>query len=139
MKKFFKITLTVCALLFAQMAYAALPTVKLLTWWGYFDNKELKQYVEDKCHIDLQIQNYRDDIDFTRLFNQKKFNVVIFESTKLPVIKHRLSMASNNQLSKLTQTYPKFVHEKLPEQTKSKNIAFFVLSDIVFLYNPKKK
>lgn len=137
MKKLFKFCIASIALSLAVTGHAAKPSVRLLTWWGYFHNKALKEIIEKKCHIDLQIQNYRDDIDFTRLFNQDRFNLVIFESTKLPIIRQKLTVVGKTHLSRVSKDYPPFIRNKLHEQSQSDNVAFFVLSDISFLYNPK--
>lgn len=137
MKKYYiKIIITFAFLLTPFLSFS-MNTVSVLTWWDYLDKPWITKKIKEECHVNLSLQEYKDDNTFLRLFHQYKYDIAIFESTIFPKINSEFSKNIKSDLYDNNQNYKSFIRKKFISHINSKNTAMFYISYVTFLYNPK--
>lgn len=138
MKRLFKlINICLCLLLSGFCSgQVQQNVVTVLAWWNYIDKDWVKNEIKRTCHVDLAVQTYKDANEFNRVFSPQKYDIAIFESTLLHHVKQKLPPNISSNLYEIAKLYPSFIRKEFKNEATVKNLAFFFISNTVFLYNP---
>ncbi len=118
-------------------AFSNQKIITALSWWNYLDKTWVKEAVMKDCKVKLAVQSYKDANEFNRSFELKDYDIAIFESTQLDSIENSEEASKISTLYKLSSNYFPALKQIFNDHIKVNNLAFFYISNTVFLYNPK--
>ncbi|MBK2105526.1 hypothetical protein [Francisella philomiragia] len=118
-------------------------TVNLLMWWDKPLSLYLEKEVKTRCQVDLAYQGYVASDQFLYDFQIEDWDIIVFESTILDLVKDKLLEKNINIKNNLMKEYPLFIRNQLNKQLGSSerdynNLTFFSINNIVIVYDPKK-
>jgi hypothetical protein len=121
-----------------SVAYANKPTVNVLTWWGYLDEPSTAKLIDQRCGATLSYDNYTSNDDMQRRWkvNQNKYDILIFSDSIYNAIKDKIVLKKSN-LWKNSKKYNHVIREKYINSNFPHNIAFFLHSLTLFIWNSK--
>lgn len=121
-----------------KTASTALPSVNVLTWWGYLSPPWVKPLVEQTCHVKLSYDEYSTADEFLRRWEDYKdsYDIVIFDDVMYGVIKGDISGKSTHDLSAQAKHYYPAIRAHFYQQHYPNNIAYFYQAISSFLWNP---
>jgi spermidine/putrescine-binding protein len=137
------ITIIVSGLLFIAPVFAEdnspVPTVNILTWWGYLRSPAIHKLVQDTCHVNFSYDEYYSEEEFLRRFtnNKEYYDIIIFSHPIYPVIKSDIALPHNELWKQSLEYYPVIRQHYLSDKLSS-NIAYFLISFSGILWNPQK-
>jgi spermidine/putrescine-binding protein len=121
------------------IAKQSLPTVNVLTWWGYLGHPEIRKKVQDVCHVDISSDEYYSNEEFLRRFKagKQEYDIIIFSYTVYNLIKNEITL-THSDLWKQSNNYNPVIKKHYIEDNLPPNIVYFEHSLTGFLWNPKK-
>jgi hypothetical protein len=113
--------------------------VTILGWWDHLDQEWVERGIQQKCDVNLAFQGYVENIQFLSLFNQNKWDIVIFESTLFNFLREDVIKSNIDISTKILPKYPNFIKNNFLSEVKKNtpNVAILSLNSTVFLYNPE--
>lgn len=113
-------------------------SINILTWWGYLDDPQIKTIVKDKCGVNISFDEYYSNDEFLSRFKQDESNydIIIFSQIMYGVIQKDITL-ENSSLSNLTKEYVPFILHEYNQNNFPSNVAYFTMSVMGFLWNPK--
>ena len=132
----------ICAsILFCHGAYAQQSSVKIITWWGYLENKsDDVQKIEKKCNAKLSIDEFYSNSEFIDRINKSKntnksYEIMIYSDTVSEILQDAVN--KKQVLDVDLRNYNSAIHSYFLEHKLGKNTGIFQLSLTGFLYNKK--
>lgn len=106
-------------------------TVNLLMWWDKPLSLYLEKEVKTRCQVDLAYQGYVASDQFLYDFQIEDWDIIVFESTILDLVKDKLLEKNINIKNNLMKEYPLFIRNQLNKQLGSSerdynNLTFFL-------------
>lgn len=141
LKDILKFSLLLICLFCVDLSFALddskVPTVNILTWWGYLDStsNQLKE-IEKKCHVKISYDNYYSNDQFLSRFQNKtsNYDIIIFSETLFSAVKNSINLPQS-KLYKQTTYYYSAIKEHYKKSNLPHNVVYFVHSLTGFLYN----
>lgn len=123
--------------LFAQEKNA-IPTINILTWWGYLKHPEIIKAAEKECRVNISFDEYYSNDEFLRRWGEHKefYNIIIFSDPIYNVIKDRLPKIMHNDLFKQSLTYNSVIKKHYQEKKYPHNVVYFFQALTGFVWNP---
>lgn len=117
---------------------AKMPTVNVLTWWGYLDNPEVSNIVRSTCHANISYDEYYSNAEFLRRFSNQKqnYDIIIFSNTIYNIIRNQIKL-DNSSLWRQSDGYNKTIRAHYLSSKYPPNIVYFEHSLTGFLWNPE--
>lgn len=130
---YFLITLLISGMAFTSFA----EEVRILSWWGYFDDPEVTKTIETACNVKIHIDEYYTNDEFLRREEEANYDIYIYSDTASLITKRRLE---NNtvDLSNTINNYNKSVkNHYLSENRKTNTLIFSISASILVLLDNK--
>lgn len=126
------------SIVLGEVAYADVPYVNVLTWWGYLDSPWISQQVMQTCKVKLSYDSYNSNDEFLRRWQEKKsdYDVIIFSYTIYSAIKNEIAL-KNSDISNYSRLYNPIIRQHFLNSHFSNNIAYFQHTLTGFIWNPK--
>lgn len=128
----FRIAYFLIAVLISGMTITSFAEeVRVLSWWGYFDDPEVTKALETACNVNVHIDDYYTNDEFIRREEDADYDIYIYSDTVSLITKRRFE---NNRvdLSNTINNYNSAVkHHYLAENRKNNTLIFSISASIL--------
>ncbi len=119
----------------SQAVQNKIPTVNILTWWGYLDYPEVVSDIEKKCNVKVSYDEYYSSSEFLRRERQENYDIVIFSGTIYDLVKANIGLKKSN-LWRQSLNYNPIIRKHYLHSDFTPNVVYFLHSLTGFLWNP---
>lgn len=112
----------------------ATESVKMISWWGYFDEPVNMPALEEHCNASISIDDYFTNGEFVRRSQQNQYDILIYSETASDLVNRKFENNSVD-ISSLADEYHPIIKEKYSSERRKSNTVFFALSGTLFLWD----
>jgi hypothetical protein len=122
---------------FINSVEAAMPTVNILSWFGYLRSPQINKLVQDQCHVTLSVDEYYSNDEFLRRWKSDKnnYDLIVFANLLYKTIEDEITLKYSD-LSQVSQNYHPVIKQHYIDGHYANNVVYFSHSIMGFLWNP---
>lgn len=122
---------------FVSSVAVAMPTVNVLSWFGYLRSPQINKLVQDHCQVTLSVDEYYSNDEFLRRWKSDKnnYDLIVFANLLYKTIEDEISL-THSDLSKFSQDYHPVIKQHYRDGHYANNVVYFSHSIMGFLWNP---
>ncbi len=115
----------------------AAEPVKIISWWGYFDDQVTMKSMEEICNAAISVDEYYTNEEFARRSQNSQYDILIYSETASDLVEKKFE---NNaiDIAYLTKEYHSIILKKYNSEKRKSNTVFFALAGTMFLWDEKQ-
>lgn len=113
----------------------ATEPVNIISWWSYI-NPEIKSEIEDKCDVQISVDEYYSNPEFLRRVKRQNHDIAIYSDTVYRTFIDAVSTATRDISSGLVNQYIEPLQEEYYRSNYLTNTVYYQFSLTGFLWNP---
>ena len=132
-----RFSLSLIMLLISAQAFAR-PAVNILSWWDYINSKKLIKLVEDKCNVDVSIDEFYSNDEFSRRVRKSNYDVIVHSEAAYSSVKDLIEGGSSGFAKEHVEQYHPLIKKRHKDSGFTYNSAYLAMYLTVLLWDKDK-
>lgn len=112
----------------------ATEPVKLISWWGYFDDPATMKAMEKTCDAKISVDEYYTNEEFSRRSQNSQYDILVYSETASDLMEKQFENDLID-ISYLSKGYHPVILKRYNAENRKSNTVFFALAGTMFLWD----
>ncbi len=111
------------------------PAVNILSWWDYINSEDVIKLVENKCDVDVSIDEFYSNDEFSRRVRKSDYDVIVHSEAAYSSVKDLIAKSDSTFAKEHVENYHPLIKKRYKELEFSDNTAYLAMYLTVLLWD----
>ena len=126
--------LVVLSILLSTNAFSK-PSVNILSWWDYINSEEIIKLVENKCNVDVSIDEFYSNDEFSRRVRKSDYDVIVHSEAAYSSVKDLIVKSDSSFAKEHVENYHPLIKKRYDDSEFKYNTAYLAMYLTVLLWD----